>query len=154
LFTDVQELKECVKKRYSDDVKLQTFIANIQRRNNSELDLREELKSLSSSLPTLHPLEDIKSRAENLLQRFQKMINKFQEENLFEKSMLCEVSKLNFVTFLNVFEIEVGENDSSLFQRHSEELAKINQELKVDLAKEIVAVANQVRRESSVKSLF
>jgi hypothetical protein len=102
--------------------------------------LTKELKSLSpvsTTLPSSSSLESLQERARELHRLLREREDELLAEE-FEASMLCQVDRLNLLTLLRVFEVEVdlgegddegGGDDRHLVSKLTEQLMKLEREL-------------------------
>jgi hypothetical protein len=132
---------------------IQSFVV-IRFKSQRALELQKEIKSLGNrdvnkkrllllDLKSLNfdpaqesvvPLETLKARVLELHRELEDRKHDLILENDLEASMLCEISRLNLLNFLKVFqlELEMGSEDSNAKggkQERDEEISKLNEQI-------------------------
>ena len=117
---ELEALKKIVIERYQHDLKhekyveLQEKLRKIDARNPKKaiFDLNKELESLNyDPVQKVVAMGIIQQQAQELISHFEASEAEFMTTDLIA-CMMCEVARVNFLNFLNTFQVTVGESHS------------------------------------------
>jgi hypothetical protein len=147
-----REIQTSVKARFKSQraLELQEEIKSLGNRDvNKKRFLLLDLKSLNfdPAQDSVVPLEALQTRVLELHREMEDRKHDLMLENDLEASMLCEVSRLNLLTFLKVFQVEMdlepelgSGDDNQLISRLRGEVKTLSEQVIVLRSEKIVQV--------------
>jgi hypothetical protein len=163
---ELHDLESCAMERFKHEVRYQKFLEldekiktiaqdkdkrNYQNNRIALVSLNKELKALnydpSVESANVIALETLQSRVQEAMQRLEERENLLLLEDDLEASMLCEVSRLNLLNFLKVFQVEMDlepelgpGDDNQLISRLRGEVKTLSDKVIVLRSEKIVQV--------------